>query len=200
MSTYDYKALEPGLNQLWPTPVMLHKLQAGSTDAVAIEVMTTMDLDAPAGEKMGNNILRNPGPALAAFRDEVIVPTFEMYLNEAYGDSISNYGSYKMQAWLTGTGLNYGMPPHEHSGSQVTAVFYILAEEEKAGGEIGLMDPRNNACRGYGGKMRDQFKNHQHLPKTGDVLIMPSFLYHYVVIYKSKLRLAIPVDLFLMSE
>lgn len=198
MSSYDHHTLAPGLNMLWPTPVLLHKLPAGATDDIATEFMMTDKLDLHAGEKTGADRMANPTPTIAKFRDEHIVPSFEKYMNEVFNDTLTNY-ELRMKGWLTGSGINYGMPPHGHSGSQLTAVFYVLAEEDHAGGEIGLIDPRGNACRGYEGVMREQFFNYQHLPKTGDVLIMPSFLYHYVVIYHARLRLAFPVDLFLQK-
>ena len=41
------------------------------------------------------------------------------------------------------------------------------------------------------------FEPIEFLPQTGDVIIMPGFVYHAVRNYTSSLRLALPVDLFI---
>jgi hypothetical protein len=37
-------------------------------------------------------------------------------------------------------------------------------------------------------------------PKTGDIVVFPSYLYHHVQTYNSNIRLALPVDLFLFNS
>ena len=86
------------------------------------------------------------------------------------------------------------MPKHNHSGSHLSAVFYLLCEE-KNGGNIVLHDPRTNANRGYIDEFQSMFEKIKFTPSSGDVLIFPSFLYHNVETFNGKMRLAMPVDL-----
>ena len=86
------------------------------------------------------------------------------------------------------------MPKHNHSGSHLSAVFYLLCEE-KNGGNIVLHDPRTNANRGYVDDFQSMFDKVRFTPSSGDVLIFPSFLYHNVETFNGKMRLAMPVDL-----
>jgi hypothetical protein len=89
------------------------------------------------------------------------------------------------------------MPLHNHSGSYLSAVFYLLCEENDKGGEIVLQDPRFNANRGYKEEYNNWFNNEIMTPKTGQFIIFPSFLYHTVKTFYGKIRLAMPVDLIL---
>jgi hypothetical protein len=70
-----------------------------------------------------------------------------------------------------------------------------MAEEEDKGGRIEFVDPRTNANRGYPRVLHKQFTETIHQPKTGDMLIFPSFLYHHVHTYYSNNRFCLSVDL-----
>jgi hypothetical protein len=96
-------------------------------------------------------------------------------------------------------GSSYTMPLHNHSGAQVSAVFYLLCEEKNAGGELLISDPRFNANRGYPNKMKDSFNLEIYKPKSGEVVVMPGFLHHQVATFNGKLRLAMPVDLYIVD-
>jgi hypothetical protein len=76
-------------------------------------------------------------------------------------------------------------------------VFYLLNEEADAGGDIIFLDPRSNANRSY--KINDWGKWFEPIRlKTPSYTfaVFPSFVYHQVTPYSGKLRIAIPVDLF----
>ena len=84
------------------------------------------------------------------------------------------------RAWLCGSGPNYTMRSHNHANSVVSFVFYFQAEE---GGDLILHDPRTNANRGYRAEFQEAFglKDIEWTPKSGDIVMFPSFLYHSVL-------------------
>ena len=122
---------------------------------------------------------------------------FDSYLLETTGKRISEYDTHEMKGWITGHGKDYSMTIHNHSGAHLSAVFYVMAEDLLAGGDIVFSDPRSNANRGYDDWFESMFNKIRHTPKTGDFLIFPSFTYHHVNPYYSSLRICIPVDLYL---
>ena len=82
---------------------------------------------------------------------------------------------------------------HQHSGSLISGVFYVFAED----GELILHDPRLNAQRGYPNVMQDYFKPVRLQPKMGDIIIFPSFLQHEVPNNNTKTtRVLMPFDVF----
>ena len=137
----------------------------------------------------GDNILDDP--FLKDFKT-FIVSCFSNYC-ENFNIDLKNK-DYDLRAWITGYGTNYAMPKHNHSGSHLSGVFYLLCEE-KTGGNIVLHDPRTNANRGYIDEFQSMFEKVRYTPTSGDVLIFPSFLYHNVETFNGKMRLAMPVDL-----
>jgi hypothetical protein len=60
-----------------------------------------------------------------------------------------------------------------------------------------MMDPRANANRGYKDQFKSMFSNETYLPKSGEYLIFPSYLYHHTISFTGNMRIAMPVDLFL---
>ena len=189
------------MNYLWPTKVLYDSVSDNTLlDNVVQEIFARYDLATPPSDFTDNGLFDNCGPYLTQFKEQVVTPAFEKYLNEAHNRSLIDYGSYNFKSWITGTGNGYNMVYHNHSGSDFSAVFYLLAEDQHHGGSIVFSDPRHNANRGYDDSLKKEFENVSHLPSTGDMVIFPSFLYHYVNPYYSNLRIAMPVDLFLMQD
>ena len=91
------------------------------------------------------------------------------------------------------------MPYHNHRGSQLSLVYYVLSEKTETG-SIHFTDPRHNANRGYDMKFLPWFEGLKLTVETGDLVVFPSFLYHYVSTYLGNVRIAIPVDLFLFDN
>jgi hypothetical protein len=86
---------------------------------------------------------------------------------------------------------------HNHSGAQLSAVFYLLNDNINAGGEIVFHDPRTNANRGYNSDVWGcLFEPMRLKPESNTFFVFPSFLYHQVTEFTGKLRIAIPVDLY----
>ena len=143
---------------------------------------------------INENILENKN--LLEFKDNVIIPAFDEFYKKEFELSLKEK-KYHLKAWITGKGFSYSMPLHNHSGSYLSAVFYLLCEENDKGGELVLQDPRFNANRGYKEEYNKWFNNETMTPKTGQFIIFPSFLYHNVKTFYGKIRLAMPVDLIL---
>ena len=182
--------LNSGVNYLWSTPISFHKIE--STDYVdLLNDALQVDLD-------NNSLAEDIGfdtPSINKFEQEIIVPLIEQYLNK-YNISLNDYDQYKLQKWVgRGEQGQYAMRHHNHRSSIVSAVFYPLVDPVDPG-SIVFIDPRTNANRGYNGKQFQQhFADLVHKPTTGDLLIFPSYVWHYVYPTSSP-RIVIPFDLF----
>lgn len=191
--------MDKGFNYFWPTKILFDKVDDNDLlNSVIQEIFQNLDLEKPLSEFDDFDVIfQKCGPKLIEFREKIIIPTFNKYLKELYGTTLSSYKKYKFKAWFAGTKKGYNMIYHNHSGALFSAVFYILSEDKRSGGNIVFSDPRSNANRGYENFIKNEFDNVTHVPSTGDILVFPSFLYHYVNPYFSNLRIAMPVDLFL---
>lgn len=122
---------------------------------------------------------------------------FDNYLKEVLDISLFDYkGGYRLDSWINRY-ENSDMEYHTHSGSQLSAVFYPIVEGD--GGDITFYDPRSFASRGYDLNFRKLHSNFVFKPKSGDLVIFPSFLYHSVKVSRG-FKISIPVDLFLFNE
>tara|TARA_A200000159_G_C7285815_1_gene323528 strand:- start:642 stop:1196 length:555 start_codon:yes stop_codon:yes gene_type:complete len=82
---------------------------------------------------------------------------------------------------------------HQHQGSLISGVFYVYCES----GLLTLHDPRLNAQRGYPNELQKYFEPKKIAPKTGDIILFPSFLQHEVAYNLSKQpRVIMPFDVF----
>jgi hypothetical protein len=191
------------INNLWATPFLITKSDTESRELFVDYLLQEYDIFNPLPESSKNNILQDKSNEVQKFIKKAIKPAFEQFLNLSLDLSFSDWNGYKMQGWLTGSGKNYSMPHHNHAGSQISAVFYLLSDvidDLEKGGKILFTDPRQNANRGYDRSFVKWFKPLEFSPKTGDVVVFPSYLYHHVQTYNSNIRLALPVDLFLFNS
>jgi hypothetical protein len=188
------------MNNLWSTPVLITQSDNLVRERFINHILQEYDIFNPPTDYNKINILSDTSPAVLDFIDVVIKPSFEMFLKESLGASFSDWAGYRFNGWLTGSGKKYSMPLHNHAGSQISAVFYLLADDVEQGGTIYFTDPRQNANRGYDKKFFNWFSPLELKPKSGDIVVFPSYLYHFVETYQSNLRLALPVDCFLFSE
>ena len=178
---------------LWPTVVGKGKFQV---DGLADHLLLNYDLQHLASEMASESLLDDPAPVMTEFFNTVR-SSFDQYLQHNIGRQISDWQQYEMKAWITGHGEDYSMTIHNHSGAHLSAVFYVIAEDKRSGGDIVFSDPRANANRGYDENFDPMFARFRHTPETGDFMIFPSFTYHHVNPYYSNLRICIPVDLYL---
>ena len=127
---------------------------------------------------------------------EIMEMEFDDYL-ASQGMNLDDWGHYQLKSWVNKYEHGHpGMEAHTHAGSHLSAIVILEAGE---GGEIVFYDPRGFASRGYDLRFRPMFEPTVYQPEQGDVLIIPSFLYHSVRPTK-QLRLSAAFDLYLYND
>ena len=185
------------IHTLWPNPVIINSINNKKIlENFTSSIFEDSNLDVPPSEMQDICIFENGPEAFKQFRDEIVLPAFKEYFDLIEID-INKFSNRKVTGWITGAKKGYMIPPHNHSGASLSAIFYILNEEKDKGGELVLQDPRNNANRGYKEEFKFLFGDKKYMPSSGEYIIFPSYIYHYTLPFNGSLRLAVPVDLFL---
>lgn len=184
------------IKNLWPTQLGYGKFD---TTGLVDHILSNYDMNNPPSDLGGYNILDDDSEVMIGFSNKVFT-AFDDYLKTTIDKNIDDWDQWNLKGWITGHGKDYKMQIHNHSGAHLSGVFYILAEEQDAGGDLVLHDPRSNANRGYDEYFNPMFARNSVLPETGDFMIFPSFTYHHVNPYYSQLRICVPVDLYLYRE
>jgi len=181
------------MQYLWPTPVMKDSITDTALLAEVVDrILVTTQLERLADNFQEYDILKDDqSDVIQKFKNSVVIPTFEKFMEI---EAIPGYESCNIRSWVTGAKHGYVINPHNHSGASLSGVFYLLFEETKFGGELILQDPRFNANRSYQPNFKKWFEELSIMPSTGDILIFPSYLYHYTSIFTGRLRLALAVD------
>lgn len=183
-------------NPLWPTVIGTGKFDI---PGLIEHIFTNHDLNNLQSDLDGSNIFKDNAPVMQQFHNKVY-ECFNSYMQETIGKTIADFNEHEIKGWITGHDKGYQMTIHNHSGAQLSGVFYIMAEDQNSGGDIVFSDPRSNANRGYDESFSPMFERHKITPRTGDYAIFPSFTYHHVNPYYSNLRICVPVDLYLYSD
>jgi len=186
--------LKLGINDCWSTPIFKTQITLNQCEELVQEILLNTNIMKPQAE-YDSGSLTDKIPLLK----DLAIEKYTEFFKEVF-DSNLNDISHSFSSWLTGSQKGYSMNIHNHSGAQFAAVFYVLADEIDKGGELVAYDPRVNANRGYFGKTAEMFNPIEYTPHTGDVIIMPGYVYHLVKTYQANLRLAVPVDIFLSNN
>jgi hypothetical protein len=191
-------SLDYGINSLWPTNVMLSKIEHEELLAeVCHDIFTDYNLnDMPSDFKKDYDILTDGSKALQEFKKLVVVPTFDRYLQATFGVKIEKFTKPVYRSWLARPHSGYHIATHNHSGSSISGVFYLMCDEKGRGGELVLLDPRTNANRGYIEDLRHVFDPVYYKPRSGESVLFPSYMYHQTTPFVGAMRLAMPVDFF----
>lgn len=191
--------MELGFNNFWPTQILYKKfsdteLLSDMLNFAISNKNSSINSEISGGE----GILNSKDSIIKKFKDTEVIPAFQEYLKLINVD----IGMCEMdfRGWIAGDSGLYSSSYHNHGGASFSSVFYICCEEKDKGGEIVFHDPRTNANRGYLQICQPLFAPIDHSPNTGDILVFPSYLYHHVNTYFSKLRIAIPVDMFIINK
>lgn len=182
--------LKSGINNFWATPIYKTSITKEQCESLIQSVMLYENIDTPQSDFNDDISLTQTIPLL----HDIAYEKYKEFFSTAFNLDIDDF-NFNFKSWLTGSKDKYYMDLHNHAGSPWVAVIYILAEETEEGGEVVAYDPRANANRGFSKEFKFMFEPVEFLPQTGDVIIMPGFVYHAVRVYDSNLRLAIPVDL-----
>ena len=189
--------LKLGMNELWPTPVYKGEIEDKALlERLLQSTFVNVDLDKPSSDFQSFDILSDGPTEFVEFRDEVVYPAFTDYM-DTLGYDINDFDDAHVRSWITGVRNGYMIPIHNHSGASFSAVFYLLCESMNEGGELVMVDPRTNANRGYKDQFKPMFANKTYLPKSGEFIIFPSYLYHHTIAFTGNMRIAMPVDLYL---
>jgi hypothetical protein len=181
------------IKKLWPTDVLFGQSNAHES----FDKLTNLIL-----ENSDNIFNENPSNVnifddvkYDFFLNNVVYSAFDQWLIEVLNSPLDNFKNHKIKGWISST-LG-GMPLHNHSGAQLSAIFYLLVDDKDKKGETVLFDPRFNANRCYDNKWSDYFKPLYVKPSVYNFLVFPSFVFHQVMSSKSDIRLALAVDLLL---
>jgi hypothetical protein len=189
--------MNKGIHSLWSNPVIINSINNKEIlENFTSSIFENSNLDMPFSEMQDTCIFENGPETFKQFRDEIVLPAFEEYL-DSIGIDKNKFPKRKVKSWITGSKKGYMISPHNHSGASLSGIFYILNEEKNKGGELVLQDPRNNANRGYKEEFKFLFEDKKYMPSSGEYIIFPSYIYHYTLPFNGALRLAVPVDLFL---
>ena len=188
--------MNDGFNDLWPTTIYLGKIEKDINNQLCENLFSEVNFDTLYNDFQKLDILNSEPEIYKNFKNNVVWPAFTNYLNYIDID-INKFPNRKIRSWITGVYNGYMIPAHNHSGSILSAVFYIMCEENDKGGELVLLDSRMNANRGYKEEFKKLFENKLYSPKSAEYVIFPSHVYHHTIPFSGNIRLAIPVDLFL---
>lgn len=180
--------LSLGYNNLWSTPIFYDKIDQRDYSNLLNYVLSSERDDLNLEEWVGNK----------SFDHLVLKQKFSAYLDQCFDVKMNKYTSWKFKKWINGTYNNsgYAMQPHNHMGAKISGVLYLVAEGEETG-TLTFLDPRTNANRGYDDNFKAHFDFVNHKPSSGDLIIFPSFLWHYVYPTISSMRIVMPIDLYL---
>jgi uncharacterized protein (TIGR02466 family) len=175
-----------GTALLFPTRVVTFEVRAPELDAalraLVLERSRTVP-SVPRGERVGwqsgNDFFHWTAETRALGK---LVADAVMGAHEAGLDEVSLFG----WANLFTRGVYFN--PHTHADEAWSGVYYVDAGDSggEAGGLLMLGDPRAGAGMVMGPSNRfDSASAVEHRPKTGELLIFPSWLLHWVTPYTS---------------
>jgi hypothetical protein len=181
-----------GFNQIYPTNVYYDRIWGEKKlNEIVGEILSLYDVNSvEMGEQ---NLFVSTSKIIRECKID-IVEHFDYYLrNHFYRYESSNYTKI-VNGWISSNG---DISKHNHAGSHFTGVFFLMADNKDS---IGFTDPRTNANRGYPRELQFAHDDLVFTPNSGDCLIFPSFLYHYVKANTDKLKLCVAVDLTLVNK
>ena len=182
---------------LWPTTMMVHEVEDEELMSESLAFLMSNRKELVNKENKKSCILENE--PLKQLKEKVFLPAFDKYLQETCNRKLDDW-SYNLNGWLVSYGEGQSLNYHNHRGSQLSSVLYMMADSEDDGGDVLFTDPRQNANRGYDLHFSSWFESFRLKPKCGQLIVFPSFLYHYVETYRSNIRMALPVDCFLQNK
>lgn len=185
------------MHNLWSTSIMIEEVTDEELMSDVMTYLLTYRKELVNRENKNECILNNS--ELAELKNKIFLPSFDKYLQETCNRKLDEW-NYKLNGWLVSYGEGKSLNYHNHRGSQLSSVLYVVADSEDDGGDVLFTDPRQNANRGYDPLFNNWFEPFRLKPKCGQIVVFPSFLYHYVETYRSNIRLALPVDCFLFTK
>lgn len=187
------------IKNLWPTEVMFGTMPEDMCQTITHELLTS-EIDFTVGG-LSNNFIsdRDDLVEYTKFMKEYVPNVLNEYTTQVYNYDL-NPANCKIKSWVNNGAGKYSLGFHNHSGAQLSAVFYFLVDPgDQSGGRISLHDPRFNANRGTITPFRYKHDDYSFTPKSGEFVIFPSYLYHSVSTFHGTIRLMAPVDVFIVD-
>ena len=180
MSTVDHHP--------WACPIRVIDLPTNDRDSMLTQVMLVGTPHDGQPLDVVNNLERDEYKVIKTFVETSILPRILQYAIETFGVVLE---IDDWNGWVRNCSSGMGTELHDHSGAHVSAVYYL----EGSWGDLMMHDPRGAVGRGYPDVVREKcFSLFNHTPSTGDLVIFPSYVYHYVQNHPPGLRIAIPID------
>lgn len=192
--------IEEGVNLLYPTPLYKGTFSKELCQDMVDWYMSNDGLHDDSHDEyelVRNNIFLRDDPLIRRLKN-CVTSKFEEYFSAVLDDPMENYEYYYV-GWLTRSSGYGSMATHNHSGAHYVSVFYLYSDEESTSNLV-IQDPRFNANRGFLPKHQKYFSNIEFTPKTGDFVIFPAYLYHYVKPAMQGMRIACPVDVYIKDK
>jgi hypothetical protein len=167
-----------------------------------INISDRADMEMLAGEifsivtEWDTSIADNPGiteedtPLIIHLRDEIIGPIARQFAIDSM-----DYDPGVMRCHTKGLTLveGPGLGAHYHTNANLSTILYTGESDAK----LLLLDPRNNACRGYPREIRNKhFANYIIYPKPGDLYLVPSYIAHEVTAVFGDIRASLINDFY----
>ncbi|MFU8896337.1 MAG: TIGR02466 family protein [Gammaproteobacteria bacterium] len=178
---------QPEITQLWPTPMLRHRLPgADRANPILLELVTGMERERPdlTTEYLAGNLFKHDHPALAWLQSCVK----RAVLDYARAAGIDYELDFHIQAWANINRFGDYHNLHNHPHSWLSGTYYLQVPEPKPlpgrsdrnPGAISFYDPRPqaNMMAVRGDPQVDP--EHRILPRAGEILLWPAFLHHLV--------------------
>jgi hypothetical protein len=185
------------IKNLFSTEVMFGSFSQDIIAPVAEELLANVDFSSGGDVSDFSLLSKNHDlPLLKNFFEQHGLEKFKEYIKKVFDHEL-NVDDCIFKAWAANGAGKYSLGFHNHSGSQLSAVFYLMVENsQKFGGKFRFHDPRFNANRGMVEPYKFKHNDVEFLPSTGDFIIFPSYLYHSITTFHGSIRLILPVDMF----
>lgn len=116
---------------------------------------------------------------------EAVVQAILAYAGEALG--LTGEFVFELTGWAVVNRAGDYNVPHNHNPNLISGAFYIRVPEAMQAGEIVFLDPRTNLNASVSRTLHERGQlppwnrtSIAHAPATGDLLLFPSWLLHYV--------------------
>lgn len=145
-------------------------------DALCVEVLSHMQTLSPFDYDYDNQVIREKLPLLTQTFKEFVIPEVIDFVKRSY-EYDSREEDYIVRFWAMNYSRSVSTPPHSHRNDFMVAILYLTDTKTP----LYLMDPRGSACRGMPEEIFVKyFENYKFLPKPGDLIIFPSYIYHCI--------------------